>query len=368
LEVAGFQPLIVALAPLPFQPTDEILEADEEEMWQRLVTVMDVGERHARDADCAYGRRSHAKCLGALRGELQIAPNLPAELAQGVFATPRAYDVLARLSHLPAERLDDRMVSSTRGLALRVFGVEGDRLPGHEGRFQDFVLDTGKSFNTRNTKTLLAAMGIVEATGPLPQGFKAAVSHAARVTNAALAKAGMASANLDVLGHPLNHPLGEAYYSQAPLRWGPFVAKLGVIPDAAPDIGDLDVTDPDSLRSAVQTWCTAEDLRFTVAVQLRVDADAMPIEDASKEWPEALSPYVPVGQVLFPRQDPFDPAQEHLVNRSMFSPWYGIEDHRPLGSIMRARRYVYRVLGEKRLQEMQTGDLPCSKQDSSDPV
>jgi hypothetical protein len=343
----------VTLTPLPFHPDDEIIEEGEEETFRRLASVMDFGTHHARDADRSHGRRSHAKCLGALRGELRVSPDLPPELAQGLFGSPGGYDVVARLSHLPAERLDDRMVSSVRGLALRVFGVKGEPLPDHEGGFQDFVLDTGKSFNVRKPATLLAGMGAVEATGPLPQGFKAAVSHAARAVNSALDKVGLFSDNLDVLGHKPRHPLTESYYSQAPLRWGRFVAKFGMIPVATGAVRPIEIDGPDALRSAVQSWCAANELRFTVAAQLRVDAEEMPIEDAHKEWPEELSAYRAVGEVVFAPQDALDADREELVNNSAFSPWKGIEDHRPLGGIMRARRYVYRHLSEQRFREME---------------
>jgi hypothetical protein len=203
---------------------------------------------------------------------------------------------------------------------------------------------------------LLAGMGLVEATGPLPQGFKAAVSHAARAVNAALEKVGLESGNLDVLGHPRRHPLTESYYSQAPLRWGRFVAKFGVFPQVPEADRFIATDDPDALREAVRGWCTGRELRFTVAAQLRTDGERMPIEDAHQEWPEELSPYARVGEIVFPVQDPCDPAREERVNRATFSPWKGVEDHRPLGAIMRARRYVYEVLGRKRLRELEAGE------------
>jgi hypothetical protein len=176
------------------------------------------------------------------------------------------------------------------------------------------------------------------------------VSHAARIVNSALDHAGIASANLDVLGHPRRHPLGEAYYSQAPIRWGHYVAKLGLVPEPAQG-GDFAADAPDALIEAVRAWSAGNETRFTVAAQLRVDADKMPIENARVEWPEALSPYAPVGEIVFRPQDPFDADRLREVEDAAFSPWNGLEDHRPLGAVMRARRHVYRVLADKRHQE-----------------
>jgi hypothetical protein len=84
----------------------------------------------------------------------------------------------------------------------------------------------------------------------------------------------------------------------------------------------------------------------------------MPIEDAAREWPEDLSPYCEVGELIFHPQDPLDPARQEQVDRLAFSPWNATEDHRPLGRIMRARRHVYAVLSQKRLGEESRG-LRC---------
>lgn len=336
--------------PIPFSPDDEQPEPDEEILFGKLARVMEAGGEAARDGDRKFGRRSHVKCLGALEGELVVADTLDSDLAQGLFERPGRYPVLARFSHLPAEALDDRAVSSVRGLALRVFDVPGEPMVGHSGGAQDFVLDTGKSFNVRGLRALLAAMSAVEATGPLPQGFKAAVSHGARAVNAALGSVGLGSANLDVLGHARLHPLGEAYFSQAALRWGRYAAKIGLFPaDGDRDL-PLEASGPDALREAVQRRCLDQALRFDLRAQLRTDRGEMPIEDAHEEWPEALSPYRTVATVHFPAQDALDPERVLRADHSAFSPGKGLEAHRPLGAIMRARMHVYRVLGAGREQ------------------
>ena len=54
-----------------------------------------------------------------------IAAGLPPELAQGLFAEPGSYDVAIRFAQGPGETLGDR-VSTHRGMAIKVFGVEGE--------------------------------------------------------------------------------------------------------------------------------------------------------------------------------------------------------------------------------------------------
>ncbi len=48
---------------------------------------------------------------------------------------------------------------------------------------------------------------------------------------------------------------------------------------------------------------------FDLQVQLCMDLDAMPVNDATVEWPEKLSPFVTVGRVHLPRQDISEPDE-----------------------------------------------------------
>ena len=66
-------------------------------------------------------------------------------MAQGLFAAAGTYDVAIRFAEGPGETLGDR-VSTHRGMTIKVFGVEGEKLPGHDAPTQDFVLATGRTF------------------------------------------------------------------------------------------------------------------------------------------------------------------------------------------------------------------------------
>jgi hypothetical protein len=81
---------------------------------------------------------------------------------------------------------------------------------------------------------------------------------------------------------------------------------------------------------------------WELRVQLCTDLESMPIEDAAVRWPEEKSPFVAVARVRLTRQqvwsDSESPAEE---DRLFFNPWHCIAAHRPVGSIMRARRVAY---------------------------
>ena len=81
---------------------------------------------------------------------------------------------------------------------------------------------------------------------------------------------------------------------------------------------------------------------WDVKVQLCVDPEMMPIEDASVEWPEELSPYITVARLVAEPQDAYSAARRLYVDEILsFNPWHALEAHRPPGNIMRARKKAY---------------------------
>ena len=64
-------------------------------------------------------RGAHAKSHGILKGELRVYDNLPEELRQGLFRTPRAYPAIVRYSTADVLRHAwDGVVRSFEGVAL----------------------------------------------------------------------------------------------------------------------------------------------------------------------------------------------------------------------------------------------------------
>ena len=333
-------------------------EADEDHIINEIIASMQREGRVTRERYGRAIRTSHAKSHGLVTGELRVLDGLPPELRQGLFSEPRTYPVIVRLSHVPGEFLDDRRVSTPRGMAIKVLDVEGEMLPDHRGEVtQDFVLDTGKVFPSPGLKTFLATIQALETVTPAPEALKSAVSFASRALNATLNAVGGDSANLDFFGHPPWHPLAEAYYSQAPIRYGDYIAKLSVRPVSpglkALEGEKLDVSkDENALRTAVVEFFHSNPAEFEVGVQLCTNLDRMPVDNANMEWPEDESPYRPVARLSLPAQDAYSPERQTYVEEVLaFCPAHSLAAHRPLGSIMRARMRAYEVLGKARRRE-----------------
>ena len=332
----------------------EAVRPDEGRVIDGIIAAMQrefatTAERHRHGV-----RASHAKSHGVLKGELRVPDGLPEPLRQGLFARARTYPVLVRMANVPGEILNDNVVTQ-RGLSFKVLGVDGPMLPGHEGgTTQDFLLDNGTRFPDADAARFLATITGLEEATPAPGALKAAVSAVSRAANAALHAVGADSATLDFFGHPPRHPLADAYYSQAAIRYGDHIAKLGVFPATPAQVALADEVldvgrDPDALRTATVGYFREHAAEFEVRVQLCTDLERMPVEDASVEWPEDESPYVPVARLVLPAQDAYSPARRAYFDDALsFSPAHGLAVHRPLGSLMRARLKTYPALAEVR--------------------
>ncbi|MDX7951387.1 catalase family protein [Lichenihabitans sp. Uapishka_5] len=333
--------------PIRYHDGLETVQADEAQIHAEMIeTFNKIQNITAKD----YGRAVrgvHAKSHGVLVGRLAVLPNLPPAYAQGFCASPGQHDVVLRLSTNPGDILDDS-VSTPRGLAVKVMGVEGERLPGEDGTSQDFVMANAPGFTAPDAKAFLRSLKLLATTTDTPQIFKKGLSAVLRNVEAALEAVGTKSPTLISLGgHPETHILGETFYSQVPLRWGDYVAKVAVAP-LSPGLTELtgaplDVNGvPDGLRNAVSNFFAVHAGTWEVRVQLLTDLDTMPIEDASKVWSEDESPYVPVARIDVARQDSWSDGKIRSVDEgASFNPWHCLAAHRPLGSIMRARRAIY---------------------------
>ena len=110
-------------------------------------------------------RSVHAKSHGVLTGEFAVLDNLPKAYAQGLAPTPRSYIAALRFSTWPGGVwLDDR-VSTPRGLAIKVIGVDGERVAGSQSeRTQDFVMVNGPAFLAPTPKKFLGSLKLLAKT------------------------------------------------------------------------------------------------------------------------------------------------------------------------------------------------------------
>lgn len=335
-------------APIRYSPDVEQVQPDEAETIAALnETFDDILDTTAADYGHAV-RAVHAKGHGIIEATLTVEQRLPPELAQGLFAMPGEHKVWMRLSTNPGDILDDA-ISVPRGLALKVLDVEGDRLPGAEGRTQDFIMVNGTTFQAPDAKTFGRNLQLLAATTDKAEGGKKALSAVLRGLNTALGAIGIEGTKIQSLGGAPNvDPLGETYSSVTPFRFGDHVAKFRlrpVSPDLTAHTGEIidPAGRPNAIRETVQAQMRATHAEWAFEVQLCRDTDRQPIEDPTIEWSEDEAPFAQVATLRAAPQDSWSDAKVQAVNEEMrFSVWTGLAAHQPLGNINRARRDTYR--------------------------
>ena len=340
--------------PVLYSPTVEAPAADEAE------TIKGLEEQFKKILDTTsedYGhavRSVHAKGHGIARGTLTVADDLAPELAQGLFAQPGQYEAVLRLSTNAGDILDDS-IRLPRGVALKVLGVPGARLPGSEGdATQDFLLANAPAFAAPDAKKFLGNLKLLAATTDKGEGAKKMLSAVLRTFEAAIEAVGGQSAMLSTLGgaKPV-HPLGATYYSQTPFRYGAHIAKFQLVPvSGIADYADetIDAAGrPDAIREAVNELLIEQGGTWEFRVQLCTDLETMPIEDASVPWDEAESPYRTVATLTVePQRGWMHGTSDRQEDRLSFSPWHGLAAHQPLGGVNRARNDPYRFSADYR--------------------
>ena len=309
-------------------------------------TMTEIADKTFSDNRHAI-RSVHAKSHGILKGTFEVLSGLPEELAQGLFAKPTTHPAVMRFSTIPGDLLDDA-ISTPRGLAIKIIGVEGARLEGSEqDQNQDFVMVNGPTFNAPNAKAFHKSLKLLAPTTDRIPEVKKGVSAVMRSVERTLEAFGGQSALAKALGgEPPTHILGETFFSQLPLRYGDYIAKVQLAP-VSDDLTNLtgravDIGRPDVLRELVVEHFRENTSVWEFRVQLCADLKAMPIDDPTKRWDEAESPFIAVARLTVEPQPAWSPSRSEAVDDGMsFSPWHGIEAHRPLGELMRIRKEVY---------------------------
>jgi hypothetical protein len=274
----------------------------------------------ALSARYGSGRLLHRKPVLAARGTLEVLDGLPDYARHGIFAAPRVYEALARLSNAAAAAQPNAK-PDIRGFAVKVLGVAGAAALGGTVESQDFLFVNQASFSARDSDEFVdvvadsrrglpaVAFGLIRRNG-LVGGLKRLKRLAATI------------------GRPFSGFASETFDTLSPFTVGPYAARARLTPlKPAPASGKDFAAD---LRDRL----AAGPLVYAVALQFFVDEASTPIEDPTVVWPEDRARPLVVARLTLRTEEPD-------VERLRFDPWSGLADHRPLGEIMRARKVAY---------------------------
>jgi hypothetical protein len=361
-----------------YSPEIETIDPNIDEILPRII---EFWERKGRESPQTEGtgravRGAHAKALGVVKAEVEFLHDVPAPYAQGIYSRPGRHGALIRFSSASNHLGPDAHLGPVLGFAIKLFDIDGTKLVDDEPEAPtfDLVLKNNPTFIANTARHYLVIQEIGNDSAQyLARGKTGFHELLADILTGkgTFEKSDWAwdelFAFVKAAQTPVRHPLLSTYWTMAAVRHGDYVAKLRVAPaaESAAQVShpDLDLSSgPDVFGPALVDELRARPFDFDLQVQLCVDLEAMPVNDATVEWPEKLSPFVTVGRVHIPRQDISGPENFERGDALAFNQWRVTADHRPLGEIMDVRRIytasarVRRMLNRQPLTEPSSAD------------
>jgi len=350
-----------------FVPYSPDVEQNEPDFERTLKTVLDAMKQHMRGSLQSEGiglvvRDAHAKGYGLAQGDFEILSGIPNEYAQGIYTKPGRHEAMIRFSNGTNHVGDDRFLGPIVGIGLKVFGIEGKTLLEDEpdSHTFDYALINHPVFfvNTLAHYVFIQALFKNIGTAPpanlSPEEKQAAIHRF--LYNWVTGKGTLPpeqwaweelGAFLQLSQHKYINLLLQTYWTMGAVRHGDYIAKVRVAPvQSFADRVTRRALDPNSANQVFRPALAAElrerPYEFDVQVQLCTDLDQMPVEKTTVAWPESLSPYVTVAKLRLPQQDIGGEDNFEKMDKTSMTAWRVTEQHRPLGSIMRSRKEVYR--------------------------
>lgn len=228
------------------------------------------------------------------RARFSVVENLEPDLTVGVLQAGRAYEAVVRLSNAPPHT---RRQPVKPVVAIKLLGVDGHFLDEADpsARQQDFILGPEPTFMYADAAAYSDAI----------------VGDAERRTSAR------------VEGDAVPARTFTRFWSMTPYRFDHHHAVKYAM-------RACDDTNAGSGRPIPEC--------FEFMLQFQTDPAAMPIENATVEWDEVLSPFEPVA--LLTLVHPVEPSAAAQCGLLAFSAWQSLTVHRPLGGINRAQRVI----------------------------
>ena len=280
-------------------------------------------------------RDAHPKTHGLVKAEFIVLDDFSYALRHGVFKSPRTFEAVIRFSAGDVAVFPDTRVPRSGGMAIKLFGVEGEKLLPNEkhAQTQDFIMINFPGFLTQSFATYEALHISSSAPDARARFYEANPHEESLYKRQSL--------------EPFNNPLQARYFSQVPYMLGPNAIKFSAKPISNAANRPSASEGPDFLREAMKKQVSESDVYFDFTVQVQTDPIRMPIEDPLTVWDEALSPFQRVAIIRIPRQDITMAGVETAENLA-FTPWHALPEHRPIGNMNRARKVIYEMVSEFR--------------------
>ena len=288
-------------------------------------------------------RGVHAKGHACVRAYVDINQDIDAQLQYGVFAKAGArYKSWIRFSNSGSNmaNADDR-ARDARGMAIKLLNV-GQNLNG--GNTQEFIAHNSPAFFVTSVKDYNQFVATKGDPKYFIQGYNPFKWRLRELWQLVTAYA-----------PPPKSPLWTQYFSNTAYKLGPHNIKFMMQSCQTPkNVAAEKTDDADFLKHTLSQELAKGDACMQLMVQLQDKNKKMPIEDATVLWRESDSPFLPVAKITILKQQFDTPEQQQFCENLSFSPWNALEEHRPIGALNRARKYVYAASSMFRHKENHT--------------
>jgi len=305
-------------------------------------------------------RANHAKVLaGFSKALFRVNSQLPPELAFGFLRPSKVYETTIRFSNAAGKKLPDA-TPDLRGIALRL------DTPGQQ---YDLLMTSAEIHHARNAAEAMVAINAgVEnekfgKTVPTEtQGMAMIIG--AHSLNYLVLHAGAASGVR--IANTLHQQMAlkvqslstESFWSRAPFAIGPettpekaIAVKFRLRPAKEKPAQEA-ITAENDLGKKLEEELQEGDIIFDFEVQRYLNATETPIEDSTKAW---VTPFEKVAELIIPKGSPNEAG---TVDKLAFTPWnVDVRFFRPLGSMNRARKKVYKASWQERENESPAKEL-----------
>ncbi len=343
---------VVAVSWFITEPPSENPDLDQEAQTIQQVVKTLTTKLDNQYAGAQFLRDTHPKANACVKANITVEPNLPSEFKVGFLkGKPNGdmtYKAWIRFSNAADTVTPDTAVDF-RGMAIKMFGVAGARLPkpGDEDDTQDLLFIGNDAFFAGSPQDFLDFFSAVNKGGGTSDPMK----------------------NPYVVWDLLTHPRGaynllvgrRAYPTIADIKWfsvAPFdlgndIVKYSAFPCWQQTQYGRPGKTPYYLQKRLEDLLDPANnnrLCLNLQVQKRMDPKTQSIENTLVAWSEKTSPWRKVATIDIYPQVFASTAQEEFCERITYNPWHGLLVHKPEGGINRARRDVMQAMQDVRLK------------------
>ena len=309
-----------------------------------------------------HTRDAHAKGYCALKAKFEILDNLPAEYAQGFYATSGIHDAVIRFSNGASRVSADRELGLAQGLAIKVFDVPGEKLaPGEEDspNFDFNLINHPVFFCNRIEDYAYISKLFLEipeyakkgAVGKAKLAFNWLTNYGSMLPSKESLKTFKTLGGFTTI-EPKNTLLYD-FHSQGVVRHGDYMAKIRVTPTKASaqkiTRREVDiVAKEEAVGPLIIDEIREHDYQFEVQIQLCRNLKKQPIEELTTEWKASDTPFVTVATLTIPCQDVPDDGNFEVMENLSFTPFRCLEENRPIGNLQQSRLKAYQIASETR--------------------